>query len=126
MKKCKIGSEIAVNLRIDGIGEATVMLDDVAARAVRITAEGKEHIELNGKIVSAETDGTAKKIKIILWTFGLEPGRYRILGVPVGGVGERIDIDLEARCRVLEFELYSEPRLTDCEIGDIEASLGDE
>ncbi len=125
MKQYKIGSEINVNLRIEGIGEATVLLDDVAARAVRLTDGRQEPIEINGKIVATEIDGTAKKITVILWTFGLEPGRYRILSLPLGGIGERINIDLDARGNALDFELYTEPRLADCEIGDIEASLGE-
>jgi hypothetical protein len=126
MKKYRIGSEIVVNLRIEGIGEATVLLDDAVATAIRFSPGGTDKVELRGKIVAAENDGTAKKITAVFWTFGLEPGCYRLERLPLSGIGERIEIDLAARGKSLEFELYPEPRLGECEIGEVEAGFGEE
>jgi hypothetical protein len=124
--KYKIGSEIVINLRVDGIGEATVPLDDVTAAALRYAPGEPREIEMRGKIVAAETEGSAKHLSADLWTFGLEPGSYRIMRLPLSGIGERIEIDLASRGITLEFELYPEPRLGECHIGEIEAGFGEE
>jgi len=118
-----LGDEIAVNLRIEGIGGVTVMLDDVVARAIFVSPEGERSIELKGKITAADDDGEAKLLKAILWTYGLEAGFYRLLSLPVSGIDERIEIDLEERGQALEFRLVPEPRLSECEIGRIEAGF---